>query len=87
MRIAACIICAVAAEEMSAGRGVGVRRRVTEIAVVTLLACRSQKLRTDGDFVRVMCIVAHWSARTGTWIVCQHTRALTKWRGALRSRP
>ena len=87
MRIAACIIRAVAAKEMSARRGVGVRGCVAEVAILAFGAFRSQELHADGDFVRIMSVAAHGTARACTYDMCQRRMRLTGWRRAMYSCP
>jgi hypothetical protein len=70
MRIAACIIRAVAAKEMSARWSVGIRGCVAEVAVISSRARGFEEFRADADFVGIVGETTHRAAGTVTYTIC-----------------
>jgi hypothetical protein len=72
VRIAACIIRAVAAKEMKACRNTLDGDVVTEITVVASVALVLEEGRTDGNFFGIVCEVTVLAEWTVTYRICQH---------------
>ena len=70
MRISACIIRAVAAKEMSARWGVGIRGRVAEVAFISSRARGLEEFRAHADFVGIVGETTHRAAGTVTYAIC-----------------